>query len=97
LQYFLSRARRAKPEVVVAKYAESDREDWEVWRAVHDNWAELFSAEIEYRRGRAPIAYSELIESFGGVDAWSSEPRGSSLSQLSTTEAFQRGYQGGWR
>jgi hypothetical protein len=76
----------------MANYAVSDPPDCAVWQAIHDSWAELFNAEVEHRRGRASIAYSELLESFGGVDAWSSAPRGSSMSRLSDTQAFERGY-----
>jgi hypothetical protein len=81
----------------MANHAASDPQDWAVWQAVHDSWAELVNAEMEHRRGRASVAYSQLLESFGNVDAWSSETRGSSMSRLSDTQAFERGYQGGWR
>jgi len=82
----------------MANHAVSDPQDWAVWQAGHDSWAELVDAEMEHRRGRAFAAYDELLRSFGNdVDAWSSEPRGSSMSRLADTQAFERGYQGGWR
>jgi hypothetical protein len=81
----------------MAKYAESDPRDWEVWQTVHNNWARLVNAEMDYRVGRGSDDYYELVESFGCVDTSNSEPRGSSSSRLSTMEAFERGYQGGWR
>jgi hypothetical protein len=80
----------------MANYAVSDPQDYAVWSAIHNDWAKLVYAEMDYRSGRGSIAYSELVESFGCVDTTNSETRGSSSSRLSTTEAFQRGYQGGW-
>ena len=74
----------------------SDPRDWEVWQANHDNWTKLVNAELEHQAGRGSQAYRELIESFGCVDTSNSETRGSSTSNLSTTVAFERGYQGGW-
>jgi hypothetical protein len=81
----------------MAKYAISDPQDWKVWQAIHNDWATLVNAEMDYRAGRGSDVYHELIESFGCADTSNSEPRGSSASTLSTTEAFERGYQGGWR
>jgi hypothetical protein len=81
----------------MANYAVSDPQDYAVWQANHNDWAKLANAEMEHRGGRTPGWYRELIESFGCVDTSNSEVRGSSSSRLSTREAFERGYQGGWR
>ena len=78
----------------MARYAQSDEEDWPVWQANADDLGKLLDAEKEHRRGRAPDWYRELLQSFGGPDRLSAGTTGSSLSKLSDTQAFERGYRG---
>lgn len=81
----------------MAKYAESDRQDGEVWQANHDAWARLDNAEMEHRGGRTSDWYRELLQIVDGREQWSLATTGSSTSNLSDTQAFERGYRGGWR
>lgn len=76
----------------MAKYAESDRQDGEVWQANHEAWARLVNAEMEHRGGSR-----ELLQIVDGREQWSLATTGSSTSNLSDTQAFERGYRGGWR
>lgn len=76
----------------MAKFAISDQEDRVIWQTIHEDWARLFNSETDHRNGRASEAYRELLRSFGDTDAWCSETRGSSTSQLSGAQAFERGY-----
>jgi hypothetical protein len=81
----------------MAKYAESDPQDWEIWQANHSDWSKLVNAEMEHRGGRTPGWYRDLLDTVDGRDAPFLATSGSSTSRLSATQAFQRGYQGGWR
>jgi hypothetical protein len=81
----------------MAKYVESDRQDWEVWQASHTAWASLVNAEMDHRSGRMPGWYRELLKTVDGREQPSLATTGSSMSALSDTQAFERGYKGGWR
>ena len=80
----------------MAKYAVSDPQDWEVWQANHDAWTKLVNAEMEHRAGRTPDWYRELLKTVDGREQWSLATSGSSSSNLTPTQAFERGYQGGY-
>jgi hypothetical protein len=80
----------------MAKYVESDPRDWEIWQANHDNWTRLVNAEVEHRAGRAADWYRELLRAVDGREQSSLATTGSSTSSLSDTQAFERGYRGGW-
>jgi hypothetical protein len=74
----------------------SDPRDWEVWQANHDNLAGLVDEELGRREGRASNPYVELLKTMDKHEGWSMAKPGSSMSNLSTMDAFERGYQGGW-
>jgi hypothetical protein len=80
----------------MSKYAESDQDDWPVWQANHNNWTKFVSAELDYRAGRAANPVDDIRDKDGLLTGYSLATPGSSSSNLSTVEAFQRGYQGGW-
>jgi hypothetical protein len=80
----------------MAKYATSDPQDWAVWQAIHDDWAKLVNAEMEHRAGRTPDWYRETLRTVDGREQHSLGTSGSSTSNLSDTQAFERGYRGGW-
>jgi hypothetical protein len=80
----------------MGKYAESDLNDRIVWQDNHNTWTRLVSAEMEHRAGRTLDWYRELLGVVDGRESWSLSIMGSSSSRLSTTQAFERGYQGGW-
>jgi hypothetical protein len=84
----------------VAKCAESDPKDWEIWQANHEHWTNLVSAELEYRAGKTVGWYRELLDEIRDKDGLLTSYRlatpGSSSSNLSNMQAFERGYTGGW-
>jgi hypothetical protein len=80
----------------MANHAVSDPQDWAVWQANHDAWTKLIDAEMEHRAGRAPGWYRELLRTVDGREQWSLATPGSSTSNLSDTQAFERGYRGGY-
>ena len=81
----------------MAKYAESDRGDWEIWQSNHETWTSLIDAEMEHRGGRTSPEYRELLGLIDkkDLDLGKGVTRGSSTSSLSSTQAFERGYLGG--
>jgi hypothetical protein len=80
----------------MAKYAESDPQDYAVWQAIHSEWARLVNAEMEHRADRTPGWYRELLGTVDAREQHSLGSPGSSMSNLSPTEAFLRGCQGGY-
>jgi hypothetical protein len=80
----------------MAKYAESDPADREIWQDIHNSWAGLVNAEMEHRGGRASTWYRELLGLVDGRESWSLGSPGSPSSRLTTMQAFERGYAGGW-
>jgi hypothetical protein len=80
----------------MAKYAESDPQDCPVWQANHDAWTKFVGAETEHRARRTPAWYRELLGTIDGREQMLATG-GSSSSHLSLTQAFERGYQGGWK
>jgi hypothetical protein len=81
----------------MANQAASDPSDWPVWEENQDRLGRFLDAERERRVGRAPAWYRELCESFGNEQPVVEAVPGSSLSRLTNVQAFERGYQGGWR
>ena len=74
----------------------SDPRDWEVWQAIHKNWSNLVDEELKHREGRAADWYRELLKTIDKHESWSLATSGSSSSTLTPTQAFERGYQGGY-
>jgi hypothetical protein len=76
----------------------SDPADCAIWQTFHETWISLIDAETDHRRGKGSPAYRELLGLIDkkDLDLGDGVTRGSSTSSLSNTEAFERGYLGGY-
>jgi hypothetical protein len=81
----------------MGKQAESDPDDWPVWKENQDNLGRFLGAEMDHKAGRAPQWYRDLRLGDDAQESFSLSTPGSSTSRLTSMQAFERGYQGGWK